>query len=255
MRSFLTVLAAAVILAGCSSAPQTVSSGASADTEVLRDGLARVAPLPDFSAEGSITVNTPTMDQSAGFEFRAHHGDSLMITVTGPFGITVGTALLTADAFTAYNALNNSLYRGSPRGLSKRFPMLRDLPFPLLFGMTQAVHPFPASAQFDSVRTLSDGRVSFQTLQSDGSRDHYTVDPSGPRVTRCARYDSTGTHLWTIAYTFSSVNGVQSPKSVDVKVPAKNASFLLEFDTFERDTVSAPLPFSVPSDAKAVDLP
>ena len=194
------------------------------------------------------------MDQSAGFEFRAHHGDSLMITVTGPFGITVGTALLTPDAFTAYNALNNFLYRGSPRGLAQRFPMLRDLPFPLLFGMTQAVHPFTASSPVDSVRTLESGRIAFQMLQADGSRDHYTVDPSGPRVTRCARYDSAGTHLWTIAYEFLSDKGTIHPKSVDVKVPAKKASFLLEFDSFERDTTAAPLPFTVPSDANAVDL-
>jgi outer membrane biogenesis lipoprotein LolB len=119
--------------AGCSAVPETVPAERS-DAVDMMSTLSAVRLPEAFSAEGSISVSTPTMEQSAGFEMIARGDDSVKMSIFGPFGITVGTALFIPGQFTAYSALNNTVYRGSPERQLRSLPFVSAIPFEVIMG-------------------------------------------------------------------------------------------------------------------------
>jgi outer membrane lipoprotein-sorting protein len=69
--------------------------------------------IKNFEGNGTIFVNTPSMDNSASFRVVLQKPDSIYLTIMGPFGIELAQAIVTRDNFTFYDALKNSAYVGS----------------------------------------------------------------------------------------------------------------------------------------------
>jgi len=217
--------------------------------------LAQTSRLQNnFTADGTLTINTPTMSQSAGFELASHGSDSVKISVYGPFGITVGSALLTRNSFTAYNALNNTLYKGSPEKQLRMLPFMSDLPFELIIGSLQGIHLLHFSDAVDSF-SVHGGRYSFIHHNGNGTNDRYAYDEQSNRIISCIRGDSTGTELWAIRYQYDyDTNGAVIPQQVEVSVPAKQAFLLLEYGGVSNDSLAADLTLSYPDDAQIVTI-
>ncbi|MBI5463541.1 MAG: DUF4292 domain-containing protein [Ignavibacteriales bacterium] len=195
--------AAALLYAGCATVPQPQTIGMLSADE-LKAHLERTAAVSGaFSAEGTITVNSPSMNQSAGFDLFTRGGDSVKMAVYGPFGITVGTALFTRTEFTAYNALNNTVYRGNPERQMKMLPFIKDIPFELLVGSLQGKHPLLPAVEIDSVTITASRSYTFTSIVSDSVVDRFTVDGDLLRITKCSRRTAAGTVLWRVEYSYT----------------------------------------------------
>lgn len=68
--------------------------------------------IKNFEGSGTITVNSPVMENSATFRVVLLKPDSIYLTVLGPFGIELAQALVTKNKFTFYDALQNTAYVG-----------------------------------------------------------------------------------------------------------------------------------------------
>src|SRR3989304_4021289 len=63
--------------------------------------------------EGRLNVETPDFAQSASFTLTLRKPDSILVKINGPFGMDVGSALLTRSDFLFYNSLQNQLISGT----------------------------------------------------------------------------------------------------------------------------------------------
>lgn len=251
----VVVLAAALFYAGCASAPLTETSER-LDADQLHEQLDHSAlTATNFSAEGTITVNSPSMNQSAGFDLFTRGGDSVKMAVYGPFGITVGSALFTKNEFTAYNALNNTVYRGNPERQMKMLPIIRDIPFELFISALQGNHPLLPSAVIDSFTVTPEGHYRFTTSVNDSIFDRYTVDRQFLRVSQCIRKTADGKTLWKASYTYlQKKEGDIVPEQVNINIPSRESSVTIEYEYVSREGISEPLSISYPDDAEIVTI-
>jgi outer membrane biogenesis lipoprotein LolB len=236
---------------GCATVPKPAANETMSVDELRFRLLRTTDALKDFSAEGSITVNTPTMNQSAGFDLSARGTDSVKISVCGPFGITVGAALLTRTEFTAYNALNNTVYRGSPEKQTRMLPFINNVPFELLIGTLKGIHPFTVSAMIDSVVAEPGHSFAFSCSYQDGSFDRFVYNIDVNRITKCTRRDGDGTMLWSVKYWYKQSNdSIIVPEQVEVNVPSKETTLLMEYSSATYATILSALTISYPEDAE-----
>jgi outer membrane biogenesis lipoprotein LolB len=254
-KGMFFVLTAALFYAGCASVPQTEIAG-TLSTDELRQSLDNSGiASKNFSAEGTITVNSPSMNQSAGFDLITRGGDSVKMAVYGPFGITVGTALFTRNEFTAYNALNNTVYRGDPEQQMKMLPFIKDIPFELLISSLQGNHPLLPSVVIDSFTVQSGGNYRFTTPVNDTLYDKYIVDGQFLRITQCVRRSVDGKVLWRVEYEYArNKEGDIVPEQVRVSIPSKESSLSLEYEYVSREVSSAPMSISFPEDAEIITI-
>lgn len=68
--------------------------------------------IRNFEGQGTITVNTKTLQNSATFRVVIVKPDSVYITFYGPFGIELAQAVATSSNFIFYDALQNTAYVG-----------------------------------------------------------------------------------------------------------------------------------------------
>lgn len=243
----------ALLMAGCATAPKPAERGTLSADEILNRVMRNGTLMKNFGAEGSMTVSTPTMNQSVGFELAARGTDSVKLSVFGPFGITVGAALFTRREFIAYNALNNTVYRGSPEHPLKMLPFLKDIPFEQFMGSLQGIHTLRSSASIDSFRSRTDGGYSFSVVNENGTYDAFMYNSSLDRITRCTRKNSDGTSLWMVRYEYKrSESGDVVPEQVEVSIPAKESSLLIEYAGIADSGAENDFSLPYPDDAEVV---
>ncbi len=68
--------------------------------------------IKTFEGQGTITVNSSTLQTSATFRVVMIKPDSVYITFFGPFGIELAQAVVTSSDFVFYDALQNTAYKG-----------------------------------------------------------------------------------------------------------------------------------------------
>lgn len=249
------MLCAAVFYAGCAHRPIPVINEAMSVGELRMHLYNAMGAAKNFFAEGTITVTTPTMNQSAGFDLLTRGYDSVKMSVYGPFGITVGSALFTRNEFTAYNALNNTLYRGDPERQMKMLPFIKDIPFELLISSLQGNHPLLPSVAIDSFAVFAGRYYTFTASVNDSSYDKYTAEEDVRRITQCVRKTASGRILWRVEYRYKrNSDGEVIPEQVEVSIPSKESTLLLEYGSIMHDVASSSMRISYPEDAEVITI-
>lgn len=250
----LLPLAIALVAAGCSAVPEAAAPDVTESTELM-GRLASLHVPEAFSAEGSITVITPTMEQSAGFEMIARGDDSVKMSIFGPFGITVGAALFTREQFTAYNALNNTVYTGSPERQLRSLPFVNAIPFEFFMGTLQGMHILSSAAQHGIIRADGAGRFSFTAVNADSSIDSLRYDGVFGRIVSCRRFDAAGTEQWSIRYRYTRTDtGLVIPQQVELSVPFRSTTLIIDYDAVTQSAEAAAFTLPYPDDAEIITV-
>jgi len=102
-----------VFLAGCASVPKPDLAGKTVNPEIVRQIVrGNYEKVRSMTGSGTISVETPEMAQSGSFELFLRKPDSVLVKIEGPFGISVGSILITRQEFVFYNSLENQLITG-----------------------------------------------------------------------------------------------------------------------------------------------
>lgn len=112
------LLAGSLFLFGCSGSKVVTDTSSDEDTTltipsdrlVNRLEIAR-RRIRNFEGSGTLTIKTPTFENSASFSVTIIKPDTMYLEVTGPFGITVANVLLVKKDITLYDALHNTVYK------------------------------------------------------------------------------------------------------------------------------------------------
>lgn len=256
IRSLLVTAAAALLLHGCSSTRETADAdGTLGADEVIAAVNAGAAAMPLFTASGSIDVASPQFSQSVGFTAAVKRPDSVLVSVDGPFGIPLLRGLLTPGSFTAYNALNNTLYTGDPSRANGGLPFLAGLrPETLVDAMTGQRRFGPEWSSPDSFRTAEGMyRLSF----SDTShRSDVAVEARSMRIAAVTMRRADGSVLWKERYEYErGADSLWRPAAVRLQVPARKMTVEFRFDEVTPQPALQGLTLEVPDDAERVRMP
>jgi outer membrane lipoprotein-sorting protein len=244
------VIFTVVIFSGCSSTVQTITDRSLSASEIIASVNANADSIQTFSAYGSINIETPTMNQAAGFDLAVKKPDSVRIIVEGPFGITVGKALFTKQRFTAYSAMNNTVYEGDPIQGMKKLPLMSDFPPEVLIDAMSGVRRFTDTAtEPDSFYTTD----RFYTLifSRNQTTSKFRVDRNSLRLSNVKTFNLNGELLWEEVYTYQRLeNGQWRPSTARIVVPEKQTTLDISLDDITINEPIESMMITIPEDAE-----
>jgi hypothetical protein len=227
---FIIAVASAWLLTGCSTDETILPETSVTPGEIISRINAQPGAIHSFTAAGSIYVETPQMSQSAGFDLAVKKPDSVLITVSGPFGITLGQGLFTKATFIAYSALNNTVYQGNSGAGMQSLPFFAGIDIDVMIDALSGIRRFDDS--FGEPDSFTVGTRSYIfTFRGNPRTTKFFVDARSYLITRVITFRADDTVLWEERYTYTAAaEGLWQPSSVKVTVPDRSMSMELIYD-------------------------
>lgn len=193
----------------------------------------------DFIGTGSITVSLK-------------RPDSILIKVEGPFGIDIGTMLLTKERFLYYDSYSNRVITGATTNRNIRSLLRVDLGFMDVMDLLSGTTPIarqrvrPDSVSIDDDQLL----LSFK----DGSAStRFWIDPENFVV---VRYELVGDQKEPILETrykrFVRYDKVLLPRSISMLAYRQKHGLALHYDEIEVNNQTLDFSLTIPEKAKRI---
>lgn len=241
-------------LAGCSASKNNLREHPLAPDEIFTLVHQRNARIQTLQGDGLITVESPEGSGNGSFEVSLKKPDSLRLEFNGPFGVHVGTLLLSPRRFIYYNKINNTATIGTPDGTT-----LRSM-FRLKMQFDDVVHAFtgefPSARQGDSLllSSSSENEYILHYHTPEGEKD-YTVNGDAFIVTEYRLIDTGGNEILAAASSRIRVNdGVPVPRMVRVTFPQEKRSITIVYDDITLNQPTA-CSFNIPKQAEVIERP
>jgi hypothetical protein len=253
-RRFSAALLAAVLIGSCSSKRSTIAlntQAIEADALVTLVGAA-ARNVQSLAGKGSITFESPEIAGSAAFEMSMRKPDSLLVTLEGPFGISVGTFFLSRERYIMYNSLENSVISGVPTTAAIRsivpFEMSYDQ---ILDAFSGAFAPPNGSGELVSYSV--DNNSFLLVFNCGGMVCRYWIDNEDLVVTRFEQLDEQGRlAIEAIASSFTERNGAYAPKRIVVKFPQQERRLAVYYSSLVLNPPDPSFAFSIPKNARTI---
>lgn len=229
MKSLFTVvILSGAILGSCSlmrSKPQA-DINKTGYRELLQHTIAWQKSMKTLTGGTRITLDSPNF--SGKFDARIVMGgeDSLLITVTGPFGMPLGKVFLSKNRFLFYNQLMNQFYTGSRQDFKGR----NFLQFPVEIGQIRSV--FIAQDQFDVLKMESfEVRNNQYYLKAANGRLSYNIwfDPEYLLIRKIEYLDDDQLMFYKEYSDYRKVNDTYFPHVINFMRPEFNEGLSIYF--------------------------
>jgi outer membrane lipoprotein-sorting protein len=152
---------------------------------------ANVERIQTLSGSGTVSIESLEMAGSGSFEILLRKPDSLLLKLEGPFGIEVGSALVTRSEFTFYNSLRNQLITGSTNSENLAKTLRMKVTFEDLMNLFTG-----ASFLSEDTEAADDFRVELEqyvlTYRHVNTTRVYWVDPATLLISKIQHLDATG---------------------------------------------------------------
>ncbi len=248
----LLLLPAAMLYVGCTGASR-LSDDATFD-DVRRRVEARNANVRALSGEGRISIDTPEIGNSGSVGVRLSKPDSLLIDITGPFGVGLARGLVTSSAFTFYNQWENTVLEGATSVENMR----RVLRFPIAFAdvldVLSGTVGFRGAAEASPVVSVDGGTWTAVYPTSQGTIE-YVVEIGYEAVTRVTRRNAQGEMLEMIQFKdFRRKGGLYMPSVVSIVRPLSEESLTLVYERTTLNDLPLDFTFKVPRSATKISM-
>jgi outer membrane lipoprotein-sorting protein len=208
--------------------------------------------IRSMKGEGRISVETPDIAQSGSFSLMLQKPDSVLITLQGPFGIKVGSALVTRTGFLFYNSLENKLISGS----SSTENLNRILH--IQAGFDDLVNLFAGGSFFeedlrspDEIRIEDDQWIFVYSYSKGGRR--YWIDPATMSIQKVQFLDGNG--KLTVEQTFSrfeDIQGFSMPYSIRITQPKAQQMLSLQYSDILVNVGTLPFTLTIPQNVERI---
>lgn len=208
-----------MVFHSCTSSIETEERTGMTFAELSERVNASAARLTSLSAEGEISIDSPTLSNTGSFTVSINRPDSLYTKIEGPFGIDIADVLVTRSEFTYYNATENKVIKGpsTQRNLGVILKMKVEF--------DDLVNALSGNFMITNKDT-SDYRISllnkdYVLEQKSGKAVYkYLINSEYFYVTRIQNYDESGTLRLEIKYDeFYESGGIHFPKKVTLTRP------------------------------------
>ncbi len=194
--------------------------------DLLQHNVAWQNSITTLSGGTRITLDSPNYSGKFDAKIMTRGNDSLMITVTGPFGMRLGKVFLSKNRFLFYNQLMNQFYTGSRQDFKGR----NFLQFPIEIGQIRDV--FIAQDKFDVLQMETfEIRDDKYFLKANNGRLSYNIwfDPGNRLISKIEYY-----HEGTLAFykeynNFRKVNDTWFPHVINFVRPESQEGLSIFF--------------------------
>jgi len=255
LRSWMLPACAMVVLSSCAPRPAvlTLDTGALSAGELISTVRERGSRLRSLSGSGSLAFESPAVAGSAFFTLALRKPDSLLVQLEGPFGIDVGTLLLTRERFLLYNSLENTVRTGPPD------PAIFRSVLPVELTIDQVMEAF------SGVFTIHGSPTDVRTYEVDGDRFRlvtecgvgectYWIDPETAVVTAYRQTDATGRVLVeATAGSLAEEDAVFAPRRVRISLPSTGRRVSVAFSRIVINDPEPSFAFTIPPGAEVLE--
>lgn len=243
------IVLAGLVLAGCTSksvryADRTVTP------ELLREKVTEnQRQVHALVGSGTISIETSDMAQSGSFELTLRKPDSLLVKLEGPFGIDVGSAMVTREKFSFYYSFQNRVLEGptSAANLNKLF----QIPINFEDVMNLFTGGFFLSDDDASPSEFSIEEEEFvMTYGHDSGSRRYWIDPQSMQIVKIHHLDTNGNlALEQIFSKFRTFDGVTIPQYVRVTMVKERRRVSIAYSDLTVNPAGLEFFFDVPHNA------
>jgi len=240
-------------ISGCrTTSPLSLGSRSISYAEVQELSRKHHTYIQSMTAEGRISVETPEIAQSGSFILTLQKPDSLLIILQGPFGIKVGSALVTRDGFIFYNSLENKLITG----LSSKENLNRILHVQLSFDDLLNIFAGGTFLENDlhapDETQVEDNQFVF-IFTSQGTSRRYWIDPATLGIQKIQFLDQTGRLALEQDFSdFEDVNGSAVPYTICVTQPKARQRLILTYSEVVLNTEKLHFTFTISPNAERI---
>jgi outer membrane lipoprotein-sorting protein len=217
--------------------------------EVVR---AQHAYIQSMKGEGRIALETPEVAQSGSFVLTLKKPDSILIHLRGPFGIKVGSILVTRTEFQFYNSLANTLIIGSSNRENLNRILHIQMSFDDLLNLF-AGGTFLTDDLHSPDETYIEDDQFVLMYASHNSTRRYWIDPTTLFIQKVQFLDRSGT--LTLEQTFSDfeyVNGIAIPYTIRVVQPKTRKMLALAYSDILVNDTQLQFTFTIPPNVERI---
>lgn len=245
--TFLALLAGSFALPGCATTGRAKRDLTLTHPQVIDLVTRRGGQIHTLRGEGSLTIETPEQSNSSSFDLALKKPDSLLLNLSGPFGIRGGSLLFSRTEFVFYNYQDNYAFIGKSDGST-----LHAM-FNLRMDFDEVIRAFTGdffSSPADSLLSFSNDSLSYIFTYRDGVNTvEYRVDGEDYFVKSYRVIDSSGrATLTAIADEPEEVGPLVMPTLLRVIFPVERRSITVAYSDMEFD-VPVRCSFTVPESA------
>jgi outer membrane lipoprotein-sorting protein len=217
--------------------------------EIVRIHHSRIHSL---KGEGKISFETPDIAQSGSFKLTLRKPDSLLIHLQGPFGIKVGSALVTRTAFSFYNSLENKLITGSSSMENLNRILHVQLSFDDLLNIFAGGEFIDDDLRSPDETSIENDHFIFMYTSRHSSR-RYWIDPTSLCIQKIQFLDESGKLTLEQSFDdFEDVVGIVMPYAIRITQPKMRQRLTLNFSDLTVNAEQLQFTFSIPQNAERI---
>lgn len=161
--------------------------------------------IQSMKCEGTISIETQNSTQNGSFTLFLQKPDSILVNIEGPFGIKIGSALITRQNFLFYNSIENKLIVGSSSTENLSRIMHVELCFDDLMNLfVGGALPGDDYLKKEFLKS-EDGKLIFWDHSSKFTRKYF-IDPHNLTIRKIQSIDSVDRKI--VEQTFSDFNQI-----------------------------------------------
>lgn len=211
--------------------------------------------IRNFEGQGTITVNSSTLQNSATFRVVMIKPDSVYITFFGPFGIELAQAIVTNSSFIFYDALQNTAYTGEADS-----DVLQNI-FRINLSFSDIVDAFTGSVNLssnlykspDKFEVIYDKYILTYINPDDALTSVYKIDIRRLGITEYSLKSDDGIIDLEGKYSdFQLIENVAIPYKISVLNRADNQKIDVEYRKISVNKKDIAIDFKIPDDATIV---
>jgi hypothetical protein len=242
-----------ITLVGCrTTRPLNLDGHSVSYSEVQEISQRQHAYIHSITGEGRISIETPEIAQSGSFILTLQKPDSVLINLQGPFGIKVGSALVTRTDFLFYNSLENKLITGlsSIENLNRILHV--QVSFDDLMNLFAGGTFLESDLHAPDETHVEDDQYVFVFTSSKNSR-RYWIDPTTSYIQKVQFLDQSGKLALEQTFSnFENVNGIVMPYTIRVIQPKARQMLTLRYSEILVNTEKLRFTFTIPSSAERI---
>ncbi|HLF14362.1 MAG TPA: DUF4292 domain-containing protein [Bacteroidota bacterium] len=241
------VIASALFLAGCGAATRARKELTLPPDRVMELVRQRSEMIRTLTGEGVVTIESPEQSGSSSFSLDLKKPDSILVSLSGPFGIRFGTLFFSRDRFIFYNYQDNYAFVGKPDGTTLHSMFNLKMTFDEVMRAFTGEFFAPGAGAPDSF--AADGESYVFTYRAGESRTEYRVDAQDYFVRSYRVLDASGRPTLTaMASEPEETEGTVTPRLLRVVFPAERRSISIAYSGMEINREAACF-FSIPKSA------
>jgi len=241
------------MLIGCrTTSTLNLDSRSITSAEVQKIARTHHTRIQSIKGEGRISIETPEIAQSGSFILTLRKPDSVLINLQGPFGIKVGSALVTRTGFSFYNSFENQLITGSTSIENLNRILHIQVSFDDLMNIFAGGGFLDEDLRSPDKTQIEDDQFVFVYTSRNSSR-RYWIDPTSLSIQKIQFFDPRG--KLTLEQTFNNfenVDGLAMPYAIRITQPIMQQMVTLKYSDILVNVEPLQFTFSIPQNAERI---